>query len=95
MAVIIFSIILSSVILNSVWFLWGIIESSMEFDINKRNVPIHNAKYYYENSNLNMTTCKVKSFFFNLFFFGYNFAVILYAIFYYLTRKGREGNFDV
>ena len=91
---IIFVIIVLLIILNFIVFIWGLMDSSFEFDIHKRNVPIHNAKYFYDNSNLNMTTCKIESFFFNLFFFGYNFGAIFYSVFYYLTRKGRKGNFD-
>ena len=86
-----FSILLVS---HFIAFIVGLSNADFEFRFHNRNASIINKQYIYENSDLNMTTCKIKSFLFNLFAGSYNLAVIFYAVFYYITRVGRPGNFD-
>lgn len=89
-----FCIFLILLITNLIAFIVGLTNADFEFNYHNRNAPILNKQYIYENSDLNMTTCKIESFFFNLFAGSYNLAIIFYAIFYYITRVGRPGNFN-
>ena len=81
-------------VLQVLLFIVGLMEASMEFDYSGHNVDLVTAKNIYKNSNYNWSYCKVLSFIKNLFGFSYNIGIITYAIFYYLTRKGRNGRFE-
>ena len=72
----------------------SMIEASIEFQLSGHNISLITARNIYEESNYNMTYCRILSFLKNLIGIGWNLGVIIYAIYYYLTRKGREGNFE-
>ena len=72
----------------------SMIDASIEFKLSGHNISLITARNIYEESNYNMTYCRILSFLKNLIGIGWNLGVIIYAIYYYLTRKGRKGNFE-
>ena len=72
----------------------AIIEASIEFQLHGHNISLITARNIYKESNYNMTYCRILSFLKNLIGIGWNLGAIIYAIYYYITRKGREGNFE-
>ena len=89
----IFLIIIYTTI-NICFMLFALIEAWINFDIERRNAAFICTDEIYKTTNYNKSYCKFLSILLNLLIPGYNISLALYSIYYYLTRKGRDGNFD-
>lgn len=88
----IFLIIYASI--NILFVLFAMIIALVEFEIDKRNASFITTNNIYKSTNYNKSYCKFLSILLNLLIPGYNIGLALYSVYYYLTRKGRGGNFD-
>ena len=72
----------------------AMIIASITFDVERRNTAFICTDGIYKATNYNKSYCKFLSILLNLLIPGYNIGLALYSVYYYLTRKGRGGNFD-
>ena len=82
------------IVINISFMLAAMLEAWVEFDVTRRNAAFICTDEIYKATNYNKSYCKFLSILLNLLIPGYNIGLSLYAIYYYLTRKGRDGNFN-
>lgn len=82
------------IVINISFMFAGMIMALVEFDVERRNAAFICTDEIYKVTNYNKSYCKFLSILLNLLIPGYNVGLVLYSIYYYLTRKGRDGNFD-
>lgn len=82
------------IFINICFMFTAMIIASVEFDVTRRNAAFICTDEIYKATNYNKSYCKFLSALLNMFVPGYNVGLTLYSVYYYLTRKGRGGNFD-
>lgn len=81
------------IVIQFFMFLISLVESMIDFGCFGHNKELKTAKTIYEHSDYNMTYCRILSFLINISCPAWNLGTLIYAVFYYLTRRGRDGRF--